>query len=252
MVQFPGISKRQRAQELAYDAMDSIYDNPEKAVALCTEALRIYPDCVDAQSMLAEIQSELVIDFIASMEKAVASGRRDLGKKCFEEDKGYFWGLLETRPFMRAMQQLADGYRQLGNEGIDRAIEIFEEMLELNPGDNQGVRYTLLDCYLAKKLYPKAKNLISQYKDDSMAIFNWAKVLYTYATKGENEAEKALQTAVQQNPHVLAYLSGKKRLPRILPDFYARGDESEAIFCADTLKKSWTSHPKAKQWLKKQ
>ena len=45
----------------------------KKVVKLCEEALKIYPDCVDAQTMLAEIQTELVIDFIDAMEKAVAS-----------------------------------------------------------------------------------------------------------------------------------------------------------------------------------
>lgn len=249
MVKFSGISKRQRAQKLAYDAMDCIYEDPEKAVELCTKALKIYPDCVDAQGMLAEIRFQGLTDYIAAMEKAVASGRRDLGKKCFEEDKGYFWGLLETRPFMRAMMQLADGYRQTGKQGCGRAMEIFEEMLELNPNDNQGVRYKLVDCYLAQKLYPKAGQLLKKYPNESMAVFNWARVLYAYVTQGEKAAEKAIQRATQQNPFVLAYLSGKKRLPRTQPDYYSPGDKSEAIFCVDTIKESWKNHPEVKQWL---
>ncbi len=250
MVKFPARSNSQKAQDLVYDAMKSMYHDDEKVVKLCKEALKIYPDCVDAQTMLAEIECERVIDFIDAMEKAVASGRKDLGEDCFKEDKGYFWGLLETRPFMRAMMQLADGYRQMGKRHFDETIEILEEMLELNPGDNQGVRYILLDCYLAKKLYQKAAQLIEHYKDDSMAIFNWARVLYAYATEGEKAAEKAFEPAMKQNEYVLRYLSGKKRLPRCMPECYSPGDETEAIFCADTLKESWKSHREAKRWLK--
>ena len=101
MVKFPERSDSQKAQELAYDAME--YMHHEKVVKLCKKALQLYPDCVDAQIMLADIESELVIDYIDAMKKAVESGRRDLGEAAFEDDKGYFWGLLETRPFMRAM-----------------------------------------------------------------------------------------------------------------------------------------------------
>lgn len=250
MVKFPTRSNSQKAQELAYDAMEFMYHDAEKVVKLCEEALKIYPDCVDAQTMLAEIQTELVIDFIEAMEKAVASGRKELGEKCFEEDKGYFWGLLETRPFMRAMMQLAGGYRQMGKRHFDKTIEIFEEMLELNPNDNQGVRYILIDCYLTKKLYQKGSHLLELNKDDSMAVFNWARVLYAYATEGKAAAEKALEPAMEQNEYVLLYLSGKKRQPRYLPECYSPGDETEAIFCADTLKESWRSHREAKRWLK--
>lgn len=250
MVKFPTRSNSQKAQELAYDAMEYMNHDDEKVTKLCKEALKIYPDCVDAQTMIAEIECERVIDFIDAMKKAVASGRRYLGETAFKEDKGYFWGMLETRPFMRAMMQLADGYRQMGKGHFDKAIEIFEEMLELNPNDNQGVRYILLDCYLAKKLYQQAGEIIEQFNDDFMAVFNWARVLYAYGTEGEEAAGKYLEPAMEQNKYVLLYLTGKKRLPRYLPECYSPGDETEAIFCVDTLKESWKSHREAKRWLK--
>lgn len=250
MVKFPVRSNSQKAQELAYDAMEYMYRDNDKAEKLCREALEIYPDCVDAQAMLAIFECTQTTDYVKALEKAVESGRRDLGKAAFVEDKGHFWGLLETRPFMRSIAQLAEGYRQMGKRFFDKAIDIYEEMLELNPNDNQGVRYLLLDCYLAKKQYQKVADLIKKYKDDSMAVFNWTKVLLAYGTEGEKAAEAALETAMEQNEFVILYLCGKKRLPKYLPDYYSPGDKSEAIFCADTLKESWKSHREAKRWLK--
>jgi len=139
-----GTSKAHQAQEIAYDAMECMYRDEEKAASLCRKALSIYPDCVDALAMLAEIESETVKDYIESMDKAVKAGRKYLGKDYFEQECGNFWGLLETRPFMRAMAQLGHGYMQLGKKGYSQAIEVFEEMLELNPNDNQGIRDTCL------------------------------------------------------------------------------------------------------------
>jgi tetratricopeptide (TPR) repeat protein len=246
------ISNARKAQEIAYNAMEYMYDDEKKAASLCRKALAIYPDCVDALSMLAEIEAASLEDYIILMEKAVKAGRKYLGNDCFEQECGSFWGLLETRPFMRAMAQLGLGYMQLGKEGYDKAKNIFEEMLVLNPNDNQGMRDILLGCYLATKCYESAGDLIRRYKNDTMAIFMWSRVLHDYVTKGPKKAEKTFKLAMESNFHVLKYLSGKKRLPRVLPAEYSPGEENEALYCAGVLKKAWVAHPKAKQWLKEQ
>ena len=43
--------------------------------------------------------------------------------------------------------RLSAGYGQLlwDNEKKDEAIQIYEELLQLNPNDNQGLRYTLIN-----------------------------------------------------------------------------------------------------------
>jgi len=250
MVGSGDISNARKAQETAYNAMEYMYHDEEKATSLCRKALTIHPDCVDALSMLAEIESASVKGFIISMEKAVKAGREYLGKDYFEQERGNFWGLLETRPFMRAMAQLGQGYMQLGKEGYGKAINIFEEMLALNPNDNQGIRDILLGCYLATKRYEQAGDLLKRYKNDTMAIFMWSRVLHDYITKGPKRAEKTFKLAMESNFHVLKYLSGKKRLPQVLPAEYSPGEENEAVYCADVLKKAWGAHPKAKQWLR--
>ncbi len=243
-------SNAYKAQEIAYNAMEYMYRDEEKAASLCRKALRIHPECVDALSMLAEIESDTVNDYITAMEKAVKAGRKDLGKDYFEKERGNFWGLLETRPFMRAMSQLGDGYMQFGKKGYDKTIEIFEEMLNLNPNDNQGIRYALVGCYLTTKRYEQAGELLKRHKEDTMAFFMWSRVLHDYITRGTEKAEKTLKSAMDSNPHVWKYLTGKKRLPRYLPSTYSPGEETEAICCAHSLKEAWKTHRQAKNWLK--
>jgi tetratricopeptide (TPR) repeat protein len=244
--------KRFEAQELMWNAMDVINGGDEqKAAKLCHKALGIYPDCVDAMTMLAEIKCERINDYVDDMRKAVEAGRRDLGPKCFEEDKGHFWGLIETRPFMRAMAQLAHALRDWGASGrIDEAIEVFEEMLALNPNDNQGVRDPLVGGYLARKRYDDARGLLTRYKEDCFAVHFWAQVLLAYATQSEAAAAKALKKAREVNQHVEVYLTGRKPRPRTRPGYYSLGDENEALYCADTLWEAWKAHREAKWWLK--
>ena len=136
-------SPRDEAQELMWDAMDKIMTDPAAAADLCRRALAAYPHCVDAHAMLAELECERVADYVEAMRAAVEAGRKDLGQKFFEQQAGDFWGLIETRPFMRAMAGLVDALIEWGTaERIDEAITLQEEMLELNPNDSQGGQST--------------------------------------------------------------------------------------------------------------
>lgn len=242
---------RTEAQELMWDALEVVYEDPGAAEQLCHKALGIYPDCTDALTMLAELECALLCDYVTRMREAIAAGRRDLGPKCFKEGQGHFWGILETRPFMRALAQLSMALLEWGiDEAVDEAIEIQEEMLELNPNDNQGVRDWLAGCYLARKRYDDAEALFARYPDDWLSTPAWARVLHAYLTDGTERAVELLAEARERNPHVEQYLTGRKRRPRNRPAAYSPGDKSEAIYCANVLWEAWKKHPKAKKWLK--
>lgn len=245
------LDPREEAQELMWEAMELIHVDEAKAASLCHKALETYSDCADALTMLAQIDTETVRDYVERMRQAVAAGRRDLGPEFFEENKGHFWGLIETRPFMRALAMLSEGLIEWETpEAIDEAISVQEEMLELNPGDNQGVRDWLASCYLARKRYDDAAALFARYPDDWLAAPAWAQVLHAYLAHGEERAREMLAEARERNPHVEQYLTGRKGLPRTRSGTYSPGDESEAVYCAEILAVAWKKHPRAKKWLK--
>jgi tetratricopeptide (TPR) repeat protein len=135
---------RRKAQELAYRAMES-YD-PKEVLRLCQEAVQIDPRCVDALVLMAgafEDPEERVVH----MARVVQIAEEDLGGEgFFRESKGYFWGMLETRPYMRARSYLAQTLGETGRFG--EAIPHYEAMLDLNLGNNQGLRYPLIGLYL--------------------------------------------------------------------------------------------------------
>ena len=242
---------RYDAQQLFYDAMEA--DDEKSAVALCRRALEINPDCADALTFLADIETDNkpVTDYIEAMRRAVEAGKRDLGPAYFKQNKGIFWGEIDSRPYMRALAALANGLLLIGQpEHLDEAIGIYEQMLELNPNDNQGVRDILAALYLQTKRYDDAAALLRRYKDDWMAVPCWARVLLAQATGDEAQAAALLKEARKQNPHVELYLTGKKRRPRSRPGYYSPGDVSEAVFCADTLWEAWKKHPQVIRWLK--
>ena len=241
-------SARNQAQELALQAMEYMGHDEARAAQLCRQALEICPDCVDALHMLADLESQWQRDFVIGVKKAIEAGRRDLGEEYFQEHKGSFWGLIETRPFMRAMGALADALAS--NEfHQDEAIAVHEEMLDLNPNDNQGIRYGLLGCYLARKRYHNTQQLLDRYSGEYSAFFLWGKVLLLFATEGEKAASRALGEARKENPHVEQYFFPRKRCPDVQLEYYSRGDETEAIACAQALHVAWKTHSTARKWL---
>ena len=146
------------AQELVYEAWER--SRKQDRIRLAEKALEISPDCADAYNLLAEEKAESVEEAQSYFEKGVEAGERALGETTFEEDVGHFWGLLETRPYMRARAGLAQCLWILGEK--EEAIGHYEDMLRLNPTDNQGIRHILLEHLLKRDDREKAGRLLDQ------------------------------------------------------------------------------------------
>ena len=127
-----------KAQALLYRACEE--PDEQKRIQLAKDALAISPDCADAYVLLAEHATSRK-EALRLYEQGVAAGERALGPEAFQRDVGHFWGLLETRPYLRARLGLAHALWTAGRR--DEAVAHLQDMLRLNPNDNQGVRYTL-------------------------------------------------------------------------------------------------------------
>ena len=183
----------------------------------------------------------------AAQARKLAAGERSLGEKFIRENKGHFWLLLETRPTMRAMEQLAGLLR---GEGISLdAIGVYKRMLELNPNDNQGVRDPLLGLYLETGDLRGARELLDKFKEDASANFAWARVLERFLAGKRDEARAALKKARRTNRHVELYLAVRKTLPKHPPEMYSPGSEEEAALCVGYLSGAWAAHKEAVFWL---
>ena len=239
------LSKRDRAQDLAYKAMDA--DSREQAIELAHRAVKLNPACADARMLLIEASGAMGDERISQVADAVRAADEDLGPKFFKENRGVFWGVIETRPYMRARAELARLLAEAGR--TDAAIDHYRELLDLNPNDNQGNRYPLLGNLLELDRLDEARQLFGQYDGEASAMFAWARVLERHLRGDEPGALEALEAARESNRFAEAYLSGRKALPTNLPEYYSLGDESEAIVCATEIGRAWCRHPQARKWL---
>ena len=234
-----------KAQDLVYQAFEE--SDPEKRAELAKQALALSPDSADAYVLLAE-QARTRKEALDLYQQAVAAGERAIGPDAFREEVGHFWGLLETRPYMRAREGLALTLWTLGRR--EEAAEHLQEMLRLNPGDNQGVRYTLASWLLDLGRDEELVRLLEQY-DEGTSTWAYTQVLLSFRQQGDTpEARKRLKVAQKANKHVPAYLLGEESLPSKQPPYYSPGQESEAIIYVRGALSAWRSTPGALTWLR--
>jgi tetratricopeptide (TPR) repeat protein len=239
----------QKAQQTMYRAWDET--NAAKRLRLAHQALKESEDCADAYVLLAEEEADTLEQAFKYYQDGMAAGERGLGKRYFKENAGQFWGLLETRPYMRALAGKANCLWRL--KRWNEAIKTYQELLRLNPGDNQGIRYILVDLFLGLKREDEVEKLLASYDDDWSTVWLYTQALLTYRSAGPSaKANRKLKDALKENLHVSDYLTGKKRIPNRLPETLEWGGESEAVDYASNHINYWRSTPGAIQWLKEQ
>ncbi len=234
-----------QAQALMYRAWEET--NPAKRLSLAHQALATSPDCADAYVLLAEEEADSLARAADTYRQGVAAGERALGPVYFQENRGHFWGLLETRPYMRAREGLANTLWSLQLRA--EAVEHFQGLLALNPDDNQGVRYSLLNLLLEADRLVDAAALLKQFKD-GMAEWRYTGALLAFHQQGASPAAtRRLKAALKGNKFVPLYLTGRKRIPAHLPPYYGVGDEAEAVHYAHRYLNHWRRMPGAVEWL---
>ena len=128
------------------DGWDAVHRGDfEEAEAHFQAALDNDPWCVDAYNGLAAIAEERG-DVEAAHEhyqEAYERAREMLDSE--SADAYWWWGDLDTRPYMRARAGLASTY--WAREQYRDAIDEYEALLDLNPNDNQGVRFIVGPLY---------------------------------------------------------------------------------------------------------
>ena len=135
--------------EDAWGYLDRAYEAEtlEETLKYAKRALKLDKDLVDAELVIAEITAKGFHDLLKKYEQMIKKTEKRLKEEGhFEEDcVGHFWGILETRPYMRLRYHHMEGLISMGR--YHQAIKNCEELLELCPGDNMGVRYRLISLY---------------------------------------------------------------------------------------------------------
>ena len=119
-------------------------DDINKAKYYVNKAMELEPDNLDAINASLDFIEDQTWEYYQKLSEAVKTGTRRMEKEGLmaQENIGHFWGILETRPYMRLLARYVDFLIEAGM--MNRATAECEEMLRLSENDNLGMRYRLM------------------------------------------------------------------------------------------------------------
>ena len=206
-----------------------------KAIKLAKQALEIYPDNIDAECFITEFE-ENQIKKLSKMEAIIEKAKKILEKdNVFErENIGHFWGMIETRPYMRARNRKITILMDLGR--YTEAIKECEEMLNLCENDNLGIRYTLMGLYCILEKFEECEKLYKKFNEYS--AFMLFPMAIMYFKKGDYKKSKKFLKDVQEvNSHIIKILKNDIAMLSNSEDieYYAPGSIEEATIIVTDL-----------------
>jgi tetratricopeptide (TPR) repeat protein len=199
------------------------------ALAIFQDLLQRHPEHLDVRDSLAHVYEEIGQDDRAKplLEEAVTLGRRAF-PQAFRPGDLLEWGWLENRPFLRCLCRLGLCYEREGR--LEEALTIYQELLSLNPNDNQGVRALTVPVLFTLRRPNAVLQVCAAYPDDGTPEVAYGRALALFQLGRNHEAITALREAVRRRPRVAAeLLKTRHRRPQSsIPGYITMGGADEA------------------------
>jgi len=219
-----------------------------RRVELARRAIQVHQDCADAYVILAEETARSLDAARHLYEEGVRAGERALGKSVIAEGPVGFGSAPGAQSYIRARTGLARCLWSLGCR--QEAIGHCADLLRLDPSDDQGIRYLLVNWLLHEDLKEDLGSLFDAFENDKETSWLYTRALWAFCQEGAcPEADGYLEEAFRNNPYIPSYLLGLKKMPGILPESVEPGDEREAVsYIAEALD-TWLKTEGALEWL---
>ena len=242
------VHKREVARGLVRTALR--VRSQTKKSALLRLAVSQDPDCSEARIELADL------DFQAGSFKSCLEAYEEIADKDFsrwDSKKTDWWIDRATRPYLRAIYGRAMTQWHLGR--FSAASKSLEDLLRLNPKDNQGTRFLIPMLHLLAEAPERAAAFFVKYADkyprdfsEPSFLFGWA---LTYSLEGkESEARAKYTEGILKNIYMAPMLLELDEPPRSL---WLPNDRAEPNYAAEFVESYavlWDKEPGALRLLR--
>lgn len=237
------------SNEILDEALDC--ESRSKALKLAKKAVEIYPNNIDALSFINQYETD-EIKKLEKFNEIVKKATEELEKEnMFEEDNiGNFWGLIETRPYMRARHNKLLCLLNLGR--YTEAIAECEDLLRLCNSDNMGIRYILIGLYCLLEKFDEAEKLFEKYNERITHFLLPMAILY-YKKGDYKKTKKFLKVLNDTNEFILDYLIDYDSIDEEMfyQEYYSWGSEEEAALAIKDLSYLLATVPKFNEFVMK-
>ncbi len=129
------------------------------------------------------------------------------------------WTITNNRPFLNFLFDYAVYIKN--KQGVNKTIPYLEQIIELNPNDNQGIRGILATAYLTTNQPSKVLQLSEKFSDDILPELAMGKILALYKLDRKDEAKEFFE----ENSEFLEHLRSE-----LLADTHQPPPDSDSPF----------------------
>lgn len=212
----------------AYDLLEKAESSKSKkqAIKYAKEAYDICPDCFDAILFQVNLEDNPLKRWELLEEGLEFEKDRLEDEEYFEKDNiGHFYGIFETRPYIRGLVIKAEYLLEEGK--LRQAESVCKEVLKLNVNDNLGVRYLLMAIYATLEEEKEMLKLYKKYPEENLEMLFPLFALY-YKIGNDKKAKEYLNRVNECNSNFVKFFNGAiKESEKLDSGYYSRGDSSE-------------------------
>ena len=203
-----GESPWEKSDELFNQALEA--DSIEESKKLAKKAIKENPRNLEAAIFLAECENNL-FKILENLNKIIKDEEKILTEEGFfdEDCIGAFWGIHETRPYMRACYRRMELLIDLSR--FSEAADCCEQLLKLNENDNMAVRYRLISLYAVLERFQEGIDLYNDFAESTVLMLLPLSILYY--KKGDYKRAKATITKMKAaNEYIIDCITGYKEI----------------------------------------
>lgn len=202
--------------------------NEKEAIKLAKKAYETSSECFDAILFQCDLEENGIKRMKLLDEGLEYEKNRLIKEKYFaKENIGHFYGIFETRPYIRGLVIKAEYLLEEGK--LRQASNICKEVLRLNPNDNLGSRYLLMAIFAVLEEEKDMLELYEEYPEENLEMLFPLFALY-YKLGNEKKAKEYLSMINECNSNFVKYFNGTiKESKKVTPGYYSLGDSSEVF-----------------------
>lgn len=212
----------------AYEILEEAQNarNKKEAIKLAKKAYEKSPECFDAILFQCDLE-ENGIKKMKLLGDGLENEKNRLTKEKYfdKENIGHFYGIFETRPYIRGLVVKAEYLLEEGK--LRQAESICREVLRLNENDNMGARYLLMAIFATLEEENDMLKLYKKYPEETLEMLFPLFALY-YKIGNDKKAKEYLNRVNKCNSNFVKLFNGSiRKNDKVTPGYYSRGDSSE-------------------------
>ena len=212
----------------AYEILEEAQNakTEKEAIKLAKKAYEKSKECFDAILFQCDLE-ENGIKRMKLLDDGLEFEKSRLTKEKYfdKENIGHFYGIFETRPYIRGLVIKAEYLLEEGK--LSQAKNICREVLRLNENDNMGARYLLMAIYATLEKENDMLKLYKKYPEEDLEMIFPLFALY-YKLGNDKKAKEYLNRIDKCNSNFVKFFNGTiKESKNVSSGYYSRGDSSE-------------------------